>query len=160
MPFTQIHPTAPSKTNWKIAAYTALIVGTIFLLTPGGDPWAFSVIVSPMVMGREIVAASRRAGELNFGYLALHYALSFLFVFIMAPLLRRVLITRAVIIGLLFGLLFYGVNRLAFSVIDIPTKPGETRVIISNICFGLLAAAVYRGLARGAQPLTGTPPPQ
>jgi hypothetical protein len=152
MPLTESHPAAAGNTNWKTAAYTALIVGTIFLLTPGGDPWAFSVLVRPMVMGREIIPATRTAAELNFGYLALHYILSFLFVFIMAPLLRRVLIVRALFIGLLFGFVFYAANRLAFSLLNVHTVTGETRVVLTNVCFGLLAAALYRGLARGRLP--------
>lgn len=137
------------KPNWKIAAYTGLIVAIIFLLTPGGDPWGYSVLMRPMVMGREITTASQQASELNFGYLALHIVLSMAFVLIMAPLLSRVLFAKALFVGALFGLLFYGANRLAFSLLPISTMPGETRVVITNICFGLLAAAVYRGMARG-----------
>jgi uncharacterized membrane protein len=153
MPLIEDRSSATGKTNWKVAAYTALIVGTIFLLTTGGDPWGFSEFVKPTVMGRDIIPATTAAGEFNFGYLTLHYALSFLFVFIMAPLLSRTLFPKALFVGALFGLLFYGANRLAFSVIDIPTRLGETKVVITNVCFGLLAASVYRGLARGR--LTG-----
>jgi hypothetical protein len=149
MPLTESHPAATGKTNWKIAAYTALIVGTIFLMATGGDPWGFSAFVRPMVMGREIIPATTEAGQFNFSYLTLHYVLSLLFVFIMAPVLSRVLITKAMFIGLLFGFLFYAANRVAFSLVDIATKTGETRVVITNVCFGLLAAAVYRGMARG-----------
>lgn len=137
------------KVNWTLAFYTGLIVGTIFLITTGGDPWGFSALIKPMVMGREIIPVSTSAGELNFGYLTLHYFLSLAFVFIMAPFLSRPLIGRAVCIGIAFGLLFYAGNRIAFSHLDVPTRKGEARPLIANVCFGLVAASVYRGLVRG-----------
>lgn len=137
------------KLDWKVVGYTGLIVGTIFLLATGGDPWGFSAFVRPMVMGREIVPASTVAGELNFGYLGLHYLLSMLFVLAMAPFLSRLLIGRALCVGLLFGFLFYAGNRFAFTHIEVATRSGEAKVLVTNLCFGLLAAAVYRGLIRG-----------
>ena len=149
MSLTENDSRVVGRTNWKTAAYTALIVGTIFLWTTGGDPWGFSALVRPMVMGREIVPPTPTAGQLNFGYLTLHYTLSFLFVFVMAPFLSRTRIVRALCVGALFGLLFYAGNRLAFSLLDAPTKTGETRVIVTNICFGLIAASIYRGMVRG-----------
>jgi hypothetical protein len=145
-----IHKSVSGKVDWKIVGYTGLIVGTIFLLTTGGDPWGFSALVKPIVMGREIVPASASAGQLNFGYLALHYVLSLIFVVLMAPFLSRSLIRRAVVVGLLFGFLFYAFNRIVFAQIDIPTKNGEAKVLVTNLCFGLVAASVYRGLVRGS----------
>jgi hypothetical protein len=143
------HVSSSGKPEWKFAAYTGLIVGTIFLLATGGDPWGFSIFVKPTVMGREIIPATPRAGELNLSFIALHYALSLLFSFVMAPFLNKVFIQKALFLGLLFGLLFYGLNRIAFSLLPIATKAGETRALFTNVAFALVATSVYRGFMRG-----------
>ena len=136
--------------DWKTIGLTGLIVGTISLLVTGGSPWDFAAFVRPMVMGREIAIHAPRGGGTNLYFIVLHYALSVAFVFVMAPILSRIQIGKAILAAGLFGVLFYAVNRLVFFLLTLETIGGESRPLLTSVCFCLLAASVYRGMVRGS----------
>jgi len=140
--------------DWKGAGKIGFFVGCIFLLATAGNPWGFSALIVPTVMGREIYPSATH--HFSFGSIMAHLGLATLFGLAMAPALQRVRIFAAIAVSIPFGLLFYAVNYFLFHFLfPVQGNSGELGVIVTNVAFAILVAAAYRGLARGRE----TPPP-
>jgi hypothetical protein len=134
--------------DWKGAAVIGFFAGIIFLFATAGNPWGFSALIVPTVMGREMFGAT--APHLSFGFMAVHLGLATVFALIMAPIIHRFWIGFAILISIPFGLLFYAFNYVLFHFIfPIHTNPTETGVLVTNVAFAILVAAAYRGQIRG-----------
>jgi hypothetical protein len=136
--------------DWKSATKISFFVGCIFLFATAGNPWGFSAVIVPTVMGREIFPAT--ASHLSFGYMIFHVALGILFGLTMAPVLQRLKIVAAIAVSIPFGLLFYAFNYALFhTLFSTHGNSGEIGVLFTNVAFAILFAAAYRGLARGRE---------
>jgi hypothetical protein len=136
--------------DWKSATKISFFVGCIFLFATAGNPWGFSAVIVPTVMGREIFPAT--ASHLSFGYMIFHVALGILFGLTMAPVLQRLKIVAAIAVSIPFGLLFYAFNYTLFhTLLSTHGNSGEIGVLFTNIAFAILFAAAYRVLARGRE---------
>src|SRR5882757_4756582 len=80
--------------DWKGAAKSGCLVGCIFLLATAGNPWGFSALIVPTVMGREIFPGATH--HFSFGFAMVHVALATVFSLVMAPILQRVRIAAAI----------------------------------------------------------------
>jgi len=135
-------------TDWKNAAKIGFFVGCIFLFVTAGNPWGFSAMIVPMVMGREIFAPTTH--HFSSGLIFVHLGLATVFGLLMAPVLQRLRILGALLVSVPFGLLFYAINFVLFKV-AFPIHQesgGEAGVLVTNLAFALIVAATYRGLAR------------
>jgi hypothetical protein len=122
--------------QWKTAVVVGLIVGCVFLFATAGNPWAFSALIVPTVMGREMFGTG--GPNFSFGYMCVHLAMAAVFAVVMAPVIHRFRIGWAIPISLLFGLLFYGVNYAIFHYLfPIHSNPTETGVLLTNVAFAV-----------------------
>ena len=133
------------KLQWLTAAKAGLASGGFFLLFPLGSPWSAMSVDSGAVMGR---SRSLHGTGLTFGTVLLHLLLALVYTVIIAALVKRLHAWRAVVAGGIVGLALYGVN-LALVAIVLPQFRGmEGRVAFTHFAFGLISAALYKGMAR------------
>ncbi len=146
--FSNARSHSTSTVDWKAAAAIGFFTGCIFLFATAGNPWGFSALIVPTVMGREMF--NTNAPHFSFGFMVVHLGLAIVFALSMAPVIHRFRIGAAILISILFGLLFYAVNYVLFHYLfPIHTNPTETGVLLTNVAFAILVAAAYRGKVRG-----------
>ena len=135
------------QTDWKNAGKIGFFLGCAFLFVTAANPWGFSALIVPTVMGREIFAPATR--HFSSGLVVVHLGLATVFSLMMAPVLQKLRIIGAILASVPFGLLFYGVNFVLFRIaFPIHYESGEVGVLLTNLAFALIVASTYRGLAR------------
>ena len=118
-----------------------------FLFVTAANPWGFSALIVPTVMGREIFAPATH--HFSSGLIMVHLGLATVFSLLMAPVLQRLRIIGAILVSVPFGLIFYAINFVLFRVaFPIHYESGEVGVLLSNLAFAFIVAATYRGMAR------------
>lgn len=133
------------KLQWSTALKAGLASGGFFLLFPLGSPWSAMSLESGAVLGRSL---SLNGTGLTVGKVFLHLALAIAYTFVIATVVKRFHAWRAVVAGGLVGLVLYGIN-LAIVSFAFPQFLGlEGRVAFTHFAFGLISAALYKGMAR------------
>jgi hypothetical protein len=135
------------------AGIGAGVVATIVQLTLW---WAVAVplpdilfrdarLAAAIVMGREVLPP-RASFEWEVMLVAtiVHFTLSICYGLMLAPLLSRLELRRALVAGLLFGLLLYATNMYGFTVIFPWFEASRDWVTIAaHVSFGLACAGIY-----------------
>ena len=118
----------------------ALAVGTIFFFMSGGSPWTTAGTMN-MIMGRDF--------KVGFGALLLgHFAVAFLYTWIIASVIYRLKTPAAVAVGVLIGLGLYFANSVAFFALQGQMQTqGEFVTIFVHLTFSLFASLMYKAFS-------------
>jgi hypothetical protein len=119
---------------------TAFAVGAIFFVMSGGSPWTTAGTMN-MIMGRDFKVGFT-------GLLIGHFAVAFLYTWIIASIIYRLKTPAAVAIGVLIGLGLYVANYVAFFALQgqMQTK-SEFVTIFVHITFSLFASLLYKAFS-------------
>lgn len=156
--------------DWGAAGWAGLIAGTLFMLaevsllplSKGGNAWVAVRMVAAILFGRQVLPPSptfidaEPSSGVFFMALALHYCLALIYVRILATLIYKVDHRTALMAGAAFGLALYVANFYVFTAAFpwFAAARGWASAF-SNLMFGLVAAALYKGLER-RDPLIGS----
>ena len=119
---------------------TGFTVGAIFFVMSGGSPWTTAGTMN-MIMGRDF----------DLGHFTLgvgHFALSFLYSWIIGSIIYRLKTPSAVAVAILIGLGLYGANAIAFYALQGKMHtPGEFVPVFVHITFALFAGLLYKAFS-------------
>jgi hypothetical protein len=118
---------------------TAFAVGLIFFVMSGGSPWTTAGTMN-MIMGRDFVA---NFWTLLFG----HFAVSFLYSWIIASVIYRLATPAAVAIGIGLGLALYFANLVAFWSLGGKMQSPEFVTFFVHVTFSLFASLMYKAFS-------------
>jgi hypothetical protein len=119
---------------------TGFAVGAIFFVMSGGSPWTTAGTMN-MIMGRDF--------DLGFWPLLFgHFALSWLYTWIIGSIIYRLKTPSAVAIGVLIGIALYGANALAYFALHGKTHSlGEFVPFFVHVTFSLFAGLLYKAFS-------------
>jgi hypothetical protein len=134
------------------AVKAALIAAAILWIFPSGQPWTSYnspsgayIMGRPVAMDQSITMLSVQALPAHLG----HFGVAILYSLIILAVVYRLRTWRALLAGVVTGLVLYGVNYLAFRMIAPQfTGPWEFNVGLAHALFGGLAAGMIRGFLR------------
>jgi hypothetical protein len=137
--------------RWSAAIKASLLAGAIVWLFPAGNPWtSFSQRTGAQIMGRPIstepiTQLSWEAVPAHLG----HFAYALVCGFIILGVVYRLRSWRAILAGIITGLVIYGINFAAFHFLA-PQFTGryEFDVIVAHVLFSGITAGVIRGFLR------------
>jgi hypothetical protein len=145
--------------NWRAAAGVGFFVGLIFLFATGANPWGFSSMIAPTVMGREMAPRASDASHYDFGFMTMHILVSICFALVLACFVHRFRIGKALLCGTAIGVVFYGLNYFICNhLINVSTGTDEATVFATHIAFALFATGAYKGMVRGRLPIESQEP--
>ncbi|MEI9895221.1 MAG: hypothetical protein WDN28_15355 [Chthoniobacter sp.] len=123
----------------KLESHTtvSLFVGGILFIMSGGSPWSTAGTMNA-IMGAILPVGM-------FTLLVLHFALSFLYVAVIAHVIYRLRPMSGILVGVCTGLALYGVNFIVFHPLATQMQSPEGRALFVHITFSLLASAAYKG---------------
>lgn len=148
--------------RWGAAVKAGLIGGAVVWLWPGGNPWtAFMLPSGANIMGRPVMAEQSIT---MFSVQAIpahiaHFVVSILFAFILLAVVYRLRAGKAILAGILAGLVLYAINYAVFRAVA-PQFTGsyEVNVFLAHILFAGITTGVIRGFLRPPQRLDETKP--
>jgi hypothetical protein len=119
---------------------TTFLIGSIFFVMSGGSPWTTAGTMN-MIMGRDI--------KVSFLMLLLgHFAVAFVYTWIMASIIYRLKTPAAVAIGVLLGVGLYAANALAFFALQLKMQTqSEFVTIFVHVTFALFASLLYKAFS-------------
>src|SRR5688572_27517766 len=118
---------------------TAVAAGAIFFLLSGGSPWSTAGTMNA-IMGRDLPFGM-------FTLVGLHFLLAVVYTFIIAAGIYRFRTPMAVPLGVLVGIVLYGVNYVVYSASGITQKSPEFRPIMVHLMFALFASLIYKAMS-------------
>ncbi len=149
--------------DWGAAGWAALIAGTLFMVTElgllpwakGGNAWAPVRMVAAIIWGRQalppppyFVDAAPSSG-IFFTAVTMHYSLSLIYLRFLSTLIYKLDRWTAIGVGAFFGLILYAANFYGFTGAFPWFAAARGWVtILSNVLFGVVAAASYKALER------------
>ena len=149
--------------RWSAAVKAGLLAGLIVLFVPSGNPWtAFARPSSAHIMGRSVTAdqsITLFSAEAIPVYVA-HLAASVLYACLLLLVVYRLHTWKALLAGVIGGLVFYAINFVVFRLFAPGLTGGtaEVNVAIAHVLFGGIAAGVIRGFLRPPQRLDASQP--
>ncbi|MEO7366656.1 MAG: hypothetical protein ABIZ36_01785 [Gemmatimonadaceae bacterium] len=143
--------------QWKAAVWAGLIGGAAFMmlemimvpLLGGGSPWGPPRLIAAIVMGKGVLPppATFDIG-IFMAAMAVHFPLSVIFTLILAWVVARFDKSKAVLIGVAFGLILYVVNFYGFTAMFPWFAMARNWItIFTHIMFGVIAVVAYKQLA-------------
>lgn len=142
----------------KAAVWAGLIAGIVFvvlemLMVPiflGGSPWGPPRMIAAIAMGRDVLPPP---ATFDFGILAvavlIHLVLSVLLAFVFALLAKGRSLGAAIGIGIVFGLVLYGLNFYVMTAVFPWFAEARNWVsIFAHAMFGLVLGWAYHAFAR------------
>jgi len=138
--------------RWGAAIKASLIAGAIVWLFPSGNPWtSFASPSAAHIMGRTVSmdpAATQLSLEAMPAHLA-HFAVAIVYGLIILAVVYRLRSWRAILAGVISGLVLYGINFAAFRMFAPQfTGPWEFNVALAHVLFAGITAGVIRGFLR------------
>jgi hypothetical protein len=137
---------AQDHVRWLQAFYASLIIGAIFLMLPHAVPW-FSSGVPETAMGRVLGPISGFQLAPFVMTAGLHMVLAVCYGFILAMLIYRFEIRKAVLIGSLAGLALYALNFFFFRILLGTPAVNEAPALFTHLFFSLVFSAAYKGIS-------------
>ena len=129
--------------RWRAAFKAGLFAGGVLLVVPRGSPWSSFTFFSPAVFGRILPDISQLPLPLVW---AIQLCLAVLYAVAIAWCAERVGRSRAVFVGGVLGLLFYGLSAVVVSMVWPRWHEVPFPVVFTHVVFGLIAGGAYRGL--------------
>lgn len=140
------------ETRWGTAVYAALIAGVTFLVVEsiiatwdGYSPWLPLRMIAAIALGTGVLPETGFSLEVALAAFLIHFGLSIMTAWILAPLIEGSPLSRALLTGLGLGLVIYLVNyhllTLAF------TWFGGMRgwlTLLNHLLFGAVMAWSYQ----------------
>jgi hypothetical protein len=119
---------------------TGFTVGAIFFVMSGGSPWTTAGTMN-MIMGRDF--------DLGFWSLLIgHFAVAFLYTWIIGSIIYRLKTPSAVAVAVLLGVALYGANALAYFALQGKSHSlGEFVPCFVHITFSLFAGLLYKAFS-------------
>jgi len=146
----EMHYFRRTPVDWKAAAIAGAYVGFLFLFATGANPWGYSSMIAPTVMGREMVPRDSDASQFHFGFLTLNIVVAVLFAMVLASFVHRFRIGKALLCGACLGLVFYCLNYLICELLlTVPTGTNELTVFLTHMAFALCATGAYKAWCVG-----------
>lgn len=139
--------------RWKYVLYAGLIAGGLFLVFAKGSPWT-SGDMRPTIIGRDLQPRAATPGNLSWLVACLHILFSVVYALAVVPIIHRLRTAPAALVGGLLGAVLYLLNYFLFTNF-FPRVPGqsESAAALTHIAFGLVVAAVYKGMAARSRPV-------
>lgn len=137
---------AQHHVRWLKALYVSLAIGAFFLVLPRAVPW-FSSGVPETAMGRALGSIQSSQVEPFLITAALHMLLAVCYGFILAMLVFRFEIQKAVLLGAVVGLVLYGINFGLFRIVLRVPSINEAPVVLTHLFFGLLFSSAYKAIS-------------
>lgn len=131
--------------DFKAVLYAGLVVGVLFLFLPRGIPWN-SIGLPTEAMGRPLFAQDTHTAMFITGIVQILMSLAYTFV--VAAVIYRFRMFKAVIIGGVIGLGLYALNYLVFRYV-VPTAPNKSEfaVLLTHLAFCFIVAGAYKGIS-------------
>ena len=140
-PRVETEPEGHGRFQWGPALLSGLIAGVILLFAPRANPWSAQTLFSPVVMGRTLQVAYPLAW-------LLHLSVSLIYGLIVARVVARLELPKAIMAGAATTVLLYFVNLGIVSGLFPELRGNELSVFVVHLAFGLIAAGAYRGLLK------------
>lgn len=147
--------------NWRAAVWAGIGAGIVFMvlemimvpLFGGGSAWGPPSLIAAIVMGQGVLPAPGTPPTFDFLVLMValivHLILSIIYAVILGFIIQRFDIGLTLLIGAVFGLALYLVNFYGFTAVFPWFANARNWItIFTHISFGLVAAAVYKGIER------------
>ncbi len=120
---------------------TGFAVGLIYFIMSGGSPWTTAGTMN-MIMGRDFVGLSFLSLVLG------HFAVSFLYTWVIGSVIYRLKTPAAVAVGVGIGLGLYYVNHLAFWALGGKMyQQSEFVVMFVHVTYALFASLLYKAFS-------------
>jgi hypothetical protein len=116
-----------------------VFAGAVLFLMSGGGPWSTAGTMN-VIMGRDV--------PLNYFLLALgHFAVSLIYVFVLAQVIYRFRLLPAIGVGVLVAIGLYAVNFAIFRGLGVPQHSPESKTFFVHLVFGAIASALYKAFS-------------
>ncbi len=150
----------PPSMNWMAGACAGVTAGVVFLivemllvwLAMGMSPWAPPRMMAAILLGPSILPPPADFSLLAMATaLAVHLPLSALYGLVIGWLVRRCDMGMAVLVGLVSGLVIYGVNFYVIAPVMFPwfVEARNWIGVLGHAIFGMVAGGAYVHLNRG-----------
>jgi len=144
------------RSSWSLAAWAGFIAGCVFLvfelsmveLATAGSLWGPVRMIAAIGLGPSVVPPPATfSGQVLLVALVVHFMLSLVYAWILAPLIEHIGFWLGLVVGLAFGLALYAVNFYVFALMFPWFSEARTLLTISaHWVFGLTLAGSYMGL--------------
>ncbi|MGH7459193.1 MAG: hypothetical protein ACREKN_08985 [Longimicrobiaceae bacterium] len=146
-----------TNVDWRAALWSGVIAGAVFMILEmmmvpiflGDSAWAPPRMIAAIVLGQDVLPppATFDLGILMVA-MVVHFVLSILFAIILALLIARRSLGKALAVGAAFGFGLYLVNFYGFTALFPWFAMARNWVsIVAHVLFGLIAAWSYHRLA-------------
>jgi hypothetical protein len=143
------------RVQWVTACWAGFIAGGFLLFFTGGTPWSSDA--HPAVMGRFMEHPSELRTTSGFIIAFIHLALAVAYGVIIVPLTYKMGPTVAILTGGAIGAVLYCFDYWVLSrALGSVFGEREARVVLTHVVFGMLAAGIYKGLAKSRYELPGS----
>ena len=149
------------QSAWRLAAIAGFIAGVVFILLEmamvwlfqGMSPWTPVRMIAAIGMGPEVLPPPATfAIDLTLVAVVVHFTLSLVYAWLLAPFIEEVGLIKALGAGLLFGLAIYLVNFYLFTAMFPWFEMARNWItIFAHLVFGAVLAVSYC-LARQRSP--------
>ena len=130
---------ARQRVRWAAIVKTALFAGLVLFLMSGGGPWSTAGTMN-VIMGRDV--------PLNYLLLALgHFAVSLIYVFVIAQVIYRFRLVAAIGVGVLGAIGLYAINFAIFRGLGVAQHSPESKTFFVHLVFGAIASALYKAFS-------------
>lgn len=137
---------AQDHVRWRKAFYGSLVIGALFLVLPRAVPWFYSGILET-AMGRPLNQIGSLAGQSIVLRAMIHMLLAIGYGFVLAMLIFRFDVKKAVALGALAGLGLYLINYVLFCLVLGTSPANEFQILITHVFFGLVFSAAYKAMS-------------
>jgi hypothetical protein len=152
--------------SWSAALFAGLMAALAwlawrFLISwwAGVPPWRTTSLIASLVLGEDVAQMSKVFDPRTTGTAAVvHFGLSFALACLAAPVLTRMGMKGAMVAGVLYGAVLYGINLHVIAPLFLPWMTELSGVItfVSHLLFGLVLGYCYK-LSDAARRKSGGP---
>jgi hypothetical protein len=141
-----INPTA--RFDARAAILGGLIAGGVLWLLSHGTPWFASGMITPTMMGRDLKPAGMVDASRSALTTVTEFGVAVVYTFVLGLLVTHLRGMWAVAAGGVAGVGLYLINYAVFHLFMATDWTGsEAPVLVTHIVFGMIASAIYKGLA-------------
>jgi NhaP-type Na+/H+ or K+/H+ antiporter len=158
---TGVSPTLAHRLEssaWGLAAIAGVVAGVVFLILEmimiplflGMGPWVPVRMIAAIGLGPEVLPPPATfAVDMALAAMVVHFTLSLVYAWLLAPLIENTGLLKGVLLGALFGLAIYLVNFYFFTAM-FPwfTEARNWITIFAHLVFGAVLAGTYLLLRR------------
>ena len=125
--------------SWPAVIKAGFGAGLMFFVLSGGAPWTTAGTMNG-IMGRDVPGGM-------FLLTASHFALSWVYMFVIGSAIYRYRPPVAVPLGILVTMGLYALNLLVFRMGGMTMQSPEARAVLVHLMFGLFGSLFYKALS-------------